>query len=81
MARQIGTFTMGVDQIEDPEMAEPLMAVFGTTIVLEAGYDYRTRTHEYLALCPAFEEVEDGEEIPAYEPSMDEQGNVTWEKQ
>jgi hypothetical protein len=80
MGRQIGQFNLSVDNIEDAEMAEPLMAVFGTTLIIEAGYDIRAREYKYLALSPHFEEVEDGAEIPEYEPSVDGDGQVGWEK-
>lgn len=80
LERKYGTFNLGVDQVEDEEMAEPIMAVMGTVIVLQSEYDYVSRVFRYRAWSPHFEEVDEGVIPPEYEPSMDEQGNVTWEK-
>lgn len=77
---QIGRFTLGIDQIMDEDMQEPLMSVFGTTVVLEARFDASVMGFRYTAMSSHFEDIEAGEEAPEYEPAIDEQGNVTWEK-
>lgn len=62
--RRIGTFRISADLID--EQPAQLRAVFACMIVVRAEMSYATRTIDYAALSPLFEEIEFGSEPPDY---------------
>lgn len=77
--RQSGKFDITEDVLlENPGVMSTVLA---TVIVVRCEFMYATKTFEYTAISPDFEEVPEGEEPPYYDVSYDEDTEaVTWVK-
>lgn len=79
-SRQLGKFELTPELInENPDV---VMLVMGTCIVLECTASFVKNSLCYIAISPAFEELEEGMEIPSYDVAYDEDTNeVSWERE
>lgn len=72
MDRRIGRFAMSRQLVErDPETARSIM---GRCIVVRCEMMYASKTLEYVALSPEFDEVPQGEITPGYDVIISEGG-------
>lgn len=76
--RRGGRFKLPVDLIESEP--EAVMKFMSGLIVVRAEMMFEQKMIEYTALSPQFELLPEGSEYPLYDGTMDEDGNVTWEK-
>ncbi len=77
--RRLGRFEITETVINDhPDVVQVIMS---QVIVVEATNHFATGTVCYTAICADFEELEDGEMIPDYDPEYDtETDTVSWSK-
>lgn len=75
--RRLGKFEVPLQILnEEPEAMKTLM---NDLIVVEASNSFVTGSVHYTVICSDFEEVEEGVEIPHYDPEFDMETNtVTW---
>lgn len=76
---QVGKFDLPVDLLH--ESPEVMSTVLSTVIVVRCEMIFSTKSFAYEAISPDFEAVPEGEEVPHYDVSYDEETEaVTWTK-
>jgi hypothetical protein len=77
LPRRLGNFSLEDQSIyEQPQI---VMMIMASVIVVRAEHLLLEKCVNYCAMSPQFEELANGEVIPTYEPSYDEDtGEVSW---
>ena len=79
LQQKLGTFTFEGNIAT--ELAEVGCKIMAGVLILQATYNPRTESYEYVGMSEHFEGVPDDEDVPAYDVAWDEETETaTWTK-